>query len=338
MALIDRKVGEWSQAVSSLADKPQMTAADLKAAFDSNTNQLKPVINGIIDDLTSTDGIKNIGAAVDGLIGLTVFDVFASVVAKLAERYTKTEADIKITTETKDLVRSIFFDEDTGIFTVIKKDGSQTQIDTALEKVPAKFELITDGTSVLLRITNIDGSTTQTDVTTLMNGYTFNNTDSIAFTLSGAGNNKTVTATIRQAGVTKDMLASDATSYLEQLETQAKEHAYKAQQYSGKPPIIENGNWNTWNADTQNYIDTGFPARGEKGEQGIQGETGPQGAQGVQGPKGEQGERGINGVAVATDGHYAFNVNENGHLILSYTGSQQPNFSINENGHLILEV
>lgn len=79
-------------------------------------------------------------------------------------------------------------------------------------------------------------------------------------------------------------------------------------------------------------------ATGPRGLQGPKGETGSRGPEGPQGPSGPQGERGINGVAVEADGIYAFNVDENGHLILSYTGDTAPNFSINENGHLLLEV
>ena len=82
MALIDRKVNEWSQAVSSLDDKPKMSATDLKAAFDSNTNQLKPAINGIIDDLISKDGASNIGlTAIDNIDGQTVQAVLESLSA-----------------------------------------------------------------------------------------------------------------------------------------------------------------------------------------------------------------------------------------------------------------
>lgn len=51
-----------------------------------------------------------------------------------------------------------------------------------------------------------------------------------------------------------------------------------------------------------------------------------------------RGPRGFNGVAVAADGQYAFNVDGNGHLILIYTGDEAPDFVINENGHLILNV
>lgn len=75
--------------------------------------------------------------------------------------------------------------------------------------------------------------------------------------------------------------------------------------------------------------------QGPVGPQGKQGATGPKGAQGVQGPTGPQGPA---GVTVSTSGAYAFHVNEQGHLILSYTGNDVPNFSIKSNGHLILTL
>lgn len=80
---------------------------------------------------------------------------------------------------------------------------------------------------------------------------------------------------------------------------------------------------------------------GPTGPQGLQGEEGPPGPagpQGIQGPAGPEGPRGMNGVAVAVTGQYAFNVNEDGDLIVSYTGDTPPNFRINEEGELILEV
>lgn len=44
--------------------------------------------------------------------------------------------------------------------------------------------------------------------------------------------------------------------------TDAAESALSAQQYSGNPPIIQDGRWWTWNAAEQKYIDTGEAARG----------------------------------------------------------------------------
>ena len=81
--------------------------------------------------------------------------------------------------------------------------------------------------------------------------------------------------------------------------------------------------------------------QGQQGIQGPQGLQGPPGATGPQGPKGEtgpKGDRGIDGVAVAADGQYAFNVNSEGHLIVSYTGTEAPKFRIAPDGHLKLEV
>ena len=87
--------------------------------------------------------------------------------------------------------------------------------------------------------------------------------------------------------------------------------------------------------------------KGETGSAGVQGKVGPVGPQGPQGergpagpvgPQGPQGERGINGVAVSSTGTYAFNVNENGELVLMYTGDEAPDFSINEDGELVLAI
>ena len=71
------------------------------------------------------------------------------------------------------------------------------------------------------------------------------------------------------------------------------------------------------------------------GPQGVQGERGPEGPAGPQGP---EGPRGIDGVAVATDGAYAFNVDEDGNLVLYYTGQTAPDFEILEDGMLVLIV
>lgn len=88
--------------------------------------------------------------------------------------------------------------------------------------------------------------------------------------------------------------------------------------------------------------------QGQQGQQGpigltgAQGEIGPQGPQGIQGPKGEKGdkgEQGPSGVQVNVDGHYCFEVNADGHLLLHYDdNATAPNFSIDDNGHLIYEI
>lgn len=78
--------------------------------------------------------------------------------------------------------------------------------------------------------------------------------------------------------------------------------------------------------------------RGIQGSQGATGSTGPQGPQGAQGIQGPPGPRGIDGVSVQTSGMVSFSVTEGGHLLCTYTGSEQPDYYIDENGHLFLDV
>lgn len=48
--------------------------------------------------------------------------------------------------------------------------------------------------------------------------------------------------------------------------------------------------------------------------------------------------RGRDAVLVRAEGMYGFQVDERGHLILTYSGEEAPNYSINAEGHLILTV
>ena len=80
---------------------------------------------------------------------------------------------------------------------------------------------------------------------------------------------------------------------------EAAESAESARAYSGKPPIVQNGTWWTWNAEVKAYMDTGEAAQGPmgpQGDKGAKGDTGPQGEQGIQGPQGEKGEKGEPGA------------------------------------------
>lgn len=48
-----------------------------------------------------------------------------------------------------------------------------------------------------------------------------------------------------------------------QSATDAAESADTAKEYSGKPPIIQNDTWWTWDAEQGEYVDTGEAARGD---------------------------------------------------------------------------
>lgn len=58
-------------------------------------------------------------------------------------------------------------------------------------------------------------------------------------------------------------------------------------------------------------------------------------------PKKETGETGSTappGIGVPLAGYVYFDVSDDGHLICTYTGDEQPNYSIRSDGHLILEL
>lgn len=55
---------------------------------------------------------------------------------------------------------------------------------------------------------------------------------------------------------------------------QAAASAEKAEEYSGKPPVITDDIWYTWDADAGEYKSTGEPSRGPAGPQGEKGDTG----------------------------------------------------------------
>ena len=61
MAITDKKIGSWTNPVVNEADQPQRTAAEMKAIFDANSNQIKAAFNAVLDELVGTGGAGNVG-------------------------------------------------------------------------------------------------------------------------------------------------------------------------------------------------------------------------------------------------------------------------------------
>ena len=76
MSITDYKITTWNNPIANEADRPQRSASDMKAIFDSNSNQLKAALNALIDALAA-GGAADIGITVDGLAGQTVSDIIA---------------------------------------------------------------------------------------------------------------------------------------------------------------------------------------------------------------------------------------------------------------------
>lgn len=150
---------------------------------------------------------------IDLLIALNIDNLTTS----LSDRYTKDEADEKIAEETNDLVANVSIDTQTGIITITNKDGTSSVIDTALEKVPATFEFIEDedADKYYIKVTNVDGSSTQTEVTNLMNQFTFTTSDIIGFSQTKNGTTTTVTATVKNGSIGFSQLNSEVKTYID---------------------------------------------------------------------------------------------------------------------------
>lgn len=195
MALSDAKILESERNAvyvkSNAGARLLGTIEENKNAFDKFPQLNMDKHNSLIDLLTA--------------LGLD------SITTDLSDRYTKTEADTKISEETNDLVETIEYTKEDGKFKVTTKGGAVTTIDTDLEKIPASFELITLDDGTYLRITNQDGSYTQTNVTALLNVYTFNDSDTLDFT----ADDYTVTAVIKPNSITLDHLSLAAVSTIE---------------------------------------------------------------------------------------------------------------------------
>ena len=214
--------------VSALPDRVQNQAQALKATFDQAGVDIKTALNALIAELEASTSADNIGADVQSVATKTVQAILTAFEEAIADRYTKTEAETLLAIETNNLLADLDINLTTGVITTTKKDGTKTTFDTAIEKVPSKFEFVESGDTYLLKITNVDGSTTQADVTKLMNIYNFNNSDYITFEVTGEGTKKTVTANIKANSIGLDKLSLSVVSTLEGYMTSAKDSATAA--------------------------------------------------------------------------------------------------------------
>ena len=200
MALIEKKILESERnsvyVKSTDGDRLVGTVTENKNVFDRYPELIRSKYNELIDLLIAC--------------GL---DTLAS---DMANRYTKDEANALVDTETKSLVADVAINLTTGAITITKKDGTFETIDTALEKVPATFEFVEDGANdkFYLQVTNVDGTSTRTELTNLMNQYTFQTGDTITFTVTKNGTTTTVQAEVVAKSITFDKLADEVSAYI----------------------------------------------------------------------------------------------------------------------------
>ena len=87
-----------------------------------------------------------------------------------------------------ELIKSWVIDEETGIITVTKVNGSQIIFDLNIEKIPVDFSLSEDG---ILKMTTDDGTQFTANIGAMIPVLSFSDSDEIAVSVSGDGINKT---------------------------------------------------------------------------------------------------------------------------------------------------
>ena len=215
MALLDLKFNESDfngRKIGDLSDTPSsdgLTAEALKAYFDyiPKTMIAFGAINRIIDLLVSSAGAEDIGASVPGVTGTHVQAILESTKAMLDDRYTKSAADGLLSKKADNsvvdaMVKSISFDQDTGIFTITEQGGKTYTIDTLLEKLAVNF--IYDETTQSLIVTLSDGTTQTVPLSDFITEIEIQSTSTIAVTETSG----VITLNIKTGSITDDMLSS----------------------------------------------------------------------------------------------------------------------------------
>lgn len=109
-------------------------------------------------------------------------------------------------------------DEDTGIITVTKLDGTKIVFDLNIEKIPVKFSLSDAG---ILTMTTEDGTQYTADIDKMIPVLVFQDSDNIGVEVTGEGRNKTYSFFIKGGSVTTKELHPDVLGEVNKAEGNA---------------------------------------------------------------------------------------------------------------------
>lgn len=126
-------------------------------------------------------------------------------------------------TEVAYTVVGVGFDESTGTFQFQRKNGTTFEINTALEKIATNFEY--DYNTQKIKLTLIDGTVQEIDLSDLITQYEFKDSDTISFDIDSDGK---VSAKIIDGSITEDMIEADFLADLKVDVDEAKGYADSA--------------------------------------------------------------------------------------------------------------
>lgn len=127
-------------------------------------------------------------------------------------------------------LKSVLYDETTGVFTFEWFNGAKKTVDLNVEKIPVDFSMSAAG---VITMTNADGTTYTADISELIKTYSFNNSNAISFTEAvDQSGNKTITANIVKGSISEDYLRPDYLADIQRESAEAHADAIRSRSYA----------------------------------------------------------------------------------------------------------
>lgn len=124
-------------------------------------------------------------------------------------------------------------DETTGVITITKYNGEKVIFDLNIEKIPVGFSMSDDG---IITMTTEDGTQFTADIGSMIPVLTFEDSATIAVSVTGTGKNKTYSFSIKTGSVTDDMLQPN---YLADIRVESANASAYAQSANAKSVLAE---------------------------------------------------------------------------------------------------
>lgn len=124
-------------------------------------------------------------------------------------------------------------DETTGVITVTKYNGEKVIFDLNIEKIPVGFSMSDDG---IITMTTEDGTQFTADIGSMIPVLTFEDSATIAVSVTGTGKNKTYSFSIKTGSVTDAMLQPN---YLADIRVESANASAYAQSANAKSVLAE---------------------------------------------------------------------------------------------------
>lgn len=136
-------------------------------------------------------------------------------------------------TTINDKIAGWTMDKTTGVITITKYNGEKIIFDLNIEKIPVGFSMSDDG---IITMTTEDGTQFTADIGSMIPVLTFEDSSTIAVSVTGTGKNKTYSFSIKTGSVTDDMLQPN---YLADIRVESANASAYAQSANAKSVLAE---------------------------------------------------------------------------------------------------